>query len=574
MANEQRKYIQSIVNPSSSAPLNPFDTNQGDTGEGEKDLVDLPFRFTQWKLNPGEKAASGEWNRTASPRSPATSGSLANELAGINSQLTGMAGDQAGLKYGMPTKDYEVPSNMILGKRNPIEAAQAFESKYKTPEERAAFGPTSTIQGYDVDALMKSSGWGGNLTEKYQGDENRSTQTFFRNLGLIPASFDPNMYSNNTRRNLVSQDFTYNRQPIPYNEPEQSFLHGGEGEGGNVAPTQDSTAMSDEEWSQQFNFGQPGEEGTVGKAGFGEFERQTQETIAKELHNGSAVTSVAHKYGLAATMAVMAAMSAGAASALFAPAAGAAGATGGGAGGAAAGGAGGSAASGLAGVMGMEAGFGATAVNTLATTIAKYGVTAAAQMAGVPVDNPMFQMALAAAGGAYSGATSAPTGVEGAAQGSPQSAVTGSDFVRGDINMGGLDTPQTSMVSAPDYSMSEGMTTPRNVFANDSGYIPGAEQGGINYKNLSKQAGEFGIKAGMKEMQANAAEQATEQTEDAAIQAEQAQYEEQVRQYEAERAALETRQSGVRQQIQSLIEGNPEYHGKQNYTGVQGALWR
>jgi hypothetical protein len=671
---EQKKYLQSIVGTSDPTNMNPFDQSQpglsgsGEPEQAEKDLVDLPFRFTQWQLNQGNKAASGQWDRSATARSPYQSGQLALEMEGIQGQLknlpemnaapvpptlpeivpepqaasTSASSDNlnTNMRYGLPLKEYQIPSNMILGSRNPIEAARSFESKYKTPEERAAFGPTTAIQGYDIDAIMKASGWGGNLTEQYQGEENKSTQTMFNNLAILPSTFDPNLSNKDVQQNLVEGDFTFNPGTVhPAVGPEGStYMEQPSSEGMGISsgfymPNQNQSAESGggytpvaaqtEQWqespeqmSQQFNFGKEGEAGTVGQTGFGDFERQVQETIAREIHNGSAISKVAMKYGMAATLAVMAAMSGGAASAAFAPAAGAAaGATAGGTeaaigAGVAAGADVGMApaATGLAGTMGMSSGALATTVNNIASMIAKYGVTAAAQAAGVPVDNPIFQMAMSAAGGAYSGATGAPQGTTGTT--SPPIDIPESDFIRGDINMGGLDSQQIS--SPADYGMSEGMSTPRNVFANDSGLIQNIPVSNINYQDVGNRTAQFGLKVGLSEAQAaqmeadqagqpNAGSQMTYDNEMTAYNTALEEYNREVASYEAyrqqleersaevqrlmgayetdtgnwaSRQALTARQTGIQQQIRESIAGNTAYDTKAMSTGVQGALWK
>ena len=670
---EQRKYLQSIVGTSDTANMNPFDQSQpGLTGSGEagtegaqeKDLVDLPFRFTQWQLNAGNKAATGQWDRTGIARSPFQSGQLALELEGIQGQLknlpemnaaptpptlpedppdpsfaTGASALQTArspalgesaqetrsvrpnenmnMRYGLPLKEYQIPSNMILGSRNPIDAARAFESKYKTPEERAAFGPMITIQGYDIDALMKSSGWGGNLTEKYGGDENKATQRFFNNLAIMPSSFDPDMYSKDTKRNLSSEDFTFNKQPIvDYDEPALTWIPpSGEGEGGRWVdlrnmgegggapePTGGRLAYSDEEWDQQFKFGQTGETGTVGQTGFEDFYKRYQDKLTREFNNGNVVSRLAHKYGLQATIAMMAAMTAGAASTAMAPAAGAAGG--------AAGGGAGAAAPGIAGAMGMSAGAGATTVNTVASLIAKYGVTTAAQMAGVPVENPMFQLAMAAAGGAYSGATSVPTGE------------TIDIGVAGNRNMVPTEIVNASPEVQSSYYSAVASGAPNFTY-------PGTNSG-INYKELGNKAGQFGIKVGMNELASAGAEDLQDQAgsgesfsntgeqgyldqgslnsemeffnrELESYNAELAAYNQKVAQYEAYKKQLEerstevqrlmgayekasgnwasrqsliARQTGIQQQIQDSISGNKAYDPNAAGTGVQGALWR
>ena len=635
--------------------MNPFDQSQpGLTGSGEagtegaqeKDLVDLPFRFTQWQLNVGNKAATGQWERSGIARSPFQSGQLALEMEGIQSQLKNLpemnaapllpelpedpqtpsftpsvATDEAtrsvrpnenmnmNMRYGLPLKEYQIPSNMILGSRNPIEAARAFESKYKTPEERAAFGPTTSYQGYDIDAIMKASGWGGSLTEKYQGDENKATQQLFNNLAILPASFDPNLDSKTVQQNLAERDFTYNNQPIQYDPPQLTWVPGtgegeqgrwedqsrlgiGEGQMGALAPQNGRLAMTDEEWDQQFKFGQAGEAGTVGQTGFGDFERQVQETIAREIHNGNAISKIAMKYGMAATIAVMAAMTGGAASAAFAPAAGAAAGTAAGGTEAAisAGVAAGAdvgmapAATGLAGTMGMSSGALATTVNNLATMIAKYGVNAAAQAAGIPVDNPLFQMAMSTAGGAVSGATSSAPG----ATPPPENTfgVRGIENapVLGDDEFGGMS----------EWPGAGSMTTP------------------VDYSGLGSKAAQFGLKVGMSEAQAAQmeAEQASQSTqggqptydnEMAAYNTALEEYNKEVAAYEAyrqqleersaevqrlmgayetdagnwaSRQALTARQTGIQTQIQSSIAGNTAYDPKEMNTGVQGALWK
>jgi hypothetical protein len=680
---EQRKYLQSIVGTSDPSTMNPFDQNQpglsgsGDpetTGDSEKELVDLPFRFTQWQLNTGNKAATGQWDRSATARSPYQSGQLALEMEGIQGQLKNLpemnaaptaptlpevipeptsqttgsptSGENANMRYGLPLKEYQIPSNMILGSRNPIEAARSFESKYKTPEERAAFGPTSSIQGYDVDAIMKASGWGGNLTEKYQGDENKATQTMFNNLGLLPASFDPKLGSKETMSNLATRDFTFNDQPIQYDPApmtwvppsgegeqgrweDQSRIGVGEGQMGALAPTGGHLEMSDEEWDQQFKFGQAGEAGTVGQTGFGDFDKRTETTIQRELMNGNAVSKVANKYGFAATMAVITAIVGGAAGLLFAPAGAAAGTAGGAATATTTGAvAGETAATGLAGSMGMTAGAGATTVNSVATMIAKYGVSAAAQMAGVPIDNPMFQMALAAAGGAYSGATGPASGVSAESMRAEQFAAAS------ELNMS-PEAYASQILQSPsiDAYVSQQMSTPaEGILSNTSNagttaVSPGVfNQGatgianqGPDYKTLGSKIGQFGMKVGMNEVATaqaeaaqagqsstgnqitNAGNQATYDNEMTAYNTALEEYNQQVAQYEtykkqlearsaevqrlmgayetdtgnwASRQALTSRQSGIQQQIKESIAGNKAYDPTATSTGVQGALWK
>lgn len=361
---------------------------------------------------------------------------------------------------------------------------------------------------------------------------------------------------------------------------------------GALAPQNGRLAMTDEEWDQQFKFGQAGEAGTVGQTGFGDFERQVQETIAREIHNGNAISKIAMKYGMAATIAVMAAMTGGAASAAFAPAAGAAAGTAAGGTEAAisAGVAAGAdvgmapAATGLAGTMGMSSGALATTVNNLATMIAKYGVNAAAQAAGIPVDNPLFQMAMSTAGGAVSGATSSAPG----ATPPPENTfgVRGIENapVLGDDEFGGMS----------EWPGAGSMTTP------------------VDYSGLGSKAAQFGLKVGMSEAQAAQmeAEQASQSTqggqptydnEMAAYNTALEEYNKEVAAYEAyrqqleersaevqrlmgayetdagnwaSRQALTARQTGIQTQIQSSIAGNTAYDPKEMNTGVQGALWK
>lgn len=738
---EQRKYMNSIVGSPYAANVNPFDTSNpgltGSGGDGSGDVapsteggVELPFRFTQWQLNPGGKAATGQWSREAQGRSPFTSGQLASELSDIQSQLGNLpemsgpptapilppepvrATDPAvtmeqgaegattpgpDMRWGLPLKVYEVPSGLYGMGRNPVDVARQWEAMKPQLEasgfDMSKLGPMTKVESYDLKSALGDEEYNKWMTGDFQGADNKAQQALYQNLERLPAAFDPQLNDKIHMMNLAQQGFAGERQlagsPITMSEGQQS----GSGRVNatdllnifNAAPANGTAWRGSQESSEQYNpyldymaqkglvslganqgegsrpientwytgaFGDqnPLANGQIqaytlpdgqvlyftdpnSQYSLGQTQNQEADYIRHALaHNNkeSTLDKIAQVAIPGLTFAAMAAMTGGAAGALLAPA----GAAGGAAGGAAAGTAGGAAAgttagtaTGLAGGLGMSAGYGATGVNMLAGLVGNYGLKAAAEMAGLPMDHPLMQAAMAMAGGAAGGIMSSMGGAAG----------TGTAPILGEDQLGGmsvLPADYYNSVNAPILGSGElgGMSTlpegyyngvtPTGVIDMPQGMSSAAyNQLGAQPQpntNLQKDFGKGVLQTGLKaatvaltpEPQAGGDwSQAGQQTpEYAQYQREYAAYEQAVQQYNqqmeaymqyqqqledraaeiqrlmsayeqdsgnwAARQALQSRQTGIQNQIQSSIAGNEAYKRDVQGTGVQGALFR
>ena len=729
--DEQRKYMNSIVGSPYAANVNPFDTsNPGLTGSSEgggapteDGGVDLPFRFTQWQLNPGGKAATGQWSREAQGRSPFTSGRLASELSDINSQLGNLpamsgpptapalppepvrapgaaetigadVGTTAGpdMRWGLPLKVYEVPSGLYGMGRNPVDVARQWESM-KPQLEASGFdmnklGPMTKVEGYDVKTALGDEEYNKWMSGDFQGADNRAQQAMYQNLERLPAAFDPQLGDKVHMMNLAKPGFATDRQvagvPVQNQEGNQTgsgrvnaldmleIFRNAPANGTAVRGVGDSQEQYDpylDYMSQKglvnlgvnqgegnrpientWNTGTFGSENPLASGQIQSYtlpdgqvmyftdpnsqyslgQNATTETdsirsaLAHE-NKQDTIDKIAQVAIPGLTFAAMAAMTGGAAGALMAPAGGAAGAGGGAAvggtaGGAAGGGAGGTA-TGLAGGLGMSAGYGATGVNMLAGLVGNYGLRTAAEMAGLPMEHPMMQAAMAMAGGVAGGAMASMGGPSAGAAtpilgedqlggmsvlpqdyyNSMNAPILGSgelggmsqlpeSYYNGVTPTGVIDMPQ-GMSSAAFNKIGEPQSPTTNV---PKEFGKGALQTGLKAATVAltpdpQVGGDWAANNPEYQREYAAYEQAVQQynQEMEAFSNYQKQLEERAAQiqqmmsaYEqdsgnwAARQALQSRQTGIQNQIQSSIAGNAAYKGSAQGTGVQGALFR
>jgi hypothetical protein len=552
MASQQR-YLNSIVDVVDPNALNPFD-NSSPVSENirpTEELVDLPFRFTQWQLNPGGKAASGQWSREAVGRSPATSGALASELAGIQSQLGNTeieqqdgvqetSGEDVNTSFNYPTKKWEIPRGISLYGMNPITAAQRFAA-YKdklSPEELKNLGPMDYVEGYDMKGILGEGEYNKWFNTNYQGKENMATANFYRQMEKVPASFDFQSLLSN--KNLGNKDIDYD--PFPMSFPvDPSF--------GPLPTTEEKMqAMNDSRTmalGQGKNYGydastdsvQPlGDSGlyynTVG-GGEGEgtaldttaFNRQLTETLGREETNKNKLMRGVNaamipvilggmSYGLGAALGPVFA-GAGATGAFGTTAAETAGlgATGTtlGAGGATAATA---TASGLAGMAGMAPGMLASGVNTAAGMGGAYAAQQVAEKMGLPVDSPLVQMLIPVIAGGLSGyaAGSAGAGVGSGVSGIENAPILGEGQLGGMTDLTNMDQIHSQILQKasdlgvdPDtyiQHISDGkMVSLDSYMKSASDYarsVSGAAGGTFTGNPYAKDAAQMGLKTGAK----------------------------------------------------------------------------
>lgn len=389
-AEEWKKYLESASGVSSGmVTANPFANAEG-LAEEDEVTAELPFRFTQYQLNPQAEAAAGVSSRTPTARSPYASGTLAQELRGLESQLAGMgnvsdpgsaptppafpselenipatqselsaapAPATPEMAYGMPLRSYEVPSGLLQGfTGNPLDLAIKYEAGMIPRQE----GPTTSLAGYDIRGMIGEDAWTSLMTAK---DRQRgSEQRLLYNLATLPTTFDPMLYKTAHVRNLANLDLTnpsrYNLEKNPEWTPESRDA------GYDIPEYIPSNAPYSEDLARQ------------------------QLYTNREDSSLNKVMQVALPTGL---LAAMAAISGGAAGWAMGPAYGAAG--------------------GLGGTIAGSGTAGATAINAGAGIAASYGLSQGAEAAGIDTSHPMTRIVGAgvggAAGGTISGATSA-----------------------------------------------------------------------------------------------------------------------------------------------------------------------
>ena len=458
MADDVMKYLTGVDPYASQNASNPFAEGE-QIATAETPFADeLPFRFTQFAINPSSKATAGQTGRTAVARSPYTSGALASELRDIRDRLGGMGGVsdpgampeapkipdmipaettdpgrsvgfseedtgiQSGLQ-GLPTKEYQLPSNIMLEGMNPIYAAQQFE-KYKdklSPEELAALGPMQSISGYDMKATLGEEEYGNWFGDKtYEGGENQATQRMYKNLSMLPSTVDPGFGKTKNELNLATRDFSYN--PYQYMSREQTLapqvdnrvLSGGADT--DQVPVEPTLAEPDgiQRLGESGLYFDPtgASEGTFGNTDMDQFTANVTKDLSSDQHNKNALT---RGINAALVPAILAFMSYGVGSGIAGlGAAGAGVGAGAGTGTAVTVGVDGIAgstalaasaptATGAAGLLSMNAGLGASAVNFGTGVAGSMAATKIAEKLGVDVSNPQVQMLMAAIAGGTAG---------------------------------------------------------------------------------------------------------------------------------------------------------------------------
>ena len=426
--------------------INPFAGEESATPATEETPFadQLPFRFTQFAINPATQATTGgQTGRTAVARSPFTSGALAQELSGLRSQIAGYGDmrepidpglqeptmptmptpeqvaqmapaqnapvDTGGFSYGLPVKSYELPKNLALvGGQSPIAVAQEFEKVRGslTPDQLASLGEMTTVQGYDLEQMLGADKYNELMNAKGVGD---GEQMFYRNLGVLPATFDPMLYKTGNLQQLASRPFyqDMNRIALPGEGGTPQLVDFNEYYNKVMAPPQ---SLGRSEGEETFAEAAPDPLGIRGSglqrlgdtglyfdptgsssytAGSGGLESSLQNT-QRMLYNNPEASGFS-KFAQVAiptlSFGAMAAMTGGAAGTL-------------------AGGGGG-----LAGALGVPAGMATTGVNALAGLISSVGLSQAAQQAGLPTDHPLVRTAMAIAGGVAGGVVAgAPAG--------------------------------------------------------------------------------------------------------------------------------------------------------------------
>ena len=659
--------------------FDPYATNpfaQGDAGDPS--LTDatpfadqLPFRFTQFAINPSAQATSGQTGRAAVARSPFTSGALAGELGGIRSQISAMGDVQApgdapvapeqpviptmptpdvqqaqgispglaqelpsdmrkistepntsieskpntliesnpNIAFGLPTKEYQLPSNLILNGMSPIYAAQEFDKLKGTlsPEQLAQYGPMQTIKGYDVNALNPNI----DLNASYQGKENIAQQSFYRNLSYLPSTVDPMLYNSKAMGNLASMDFKFDpyqteRQEYKYGPatlgkqggadfvPESATPENSQGywqnQGGDVGSTWVATGPIERQWSPAvtapggLQFDPTGlSKDTIGNAGFNQYNNQAAETLLRKPEGTNAFVGFMDKYGMGITLAALAAMTGGAAGAAFAPAAGAA--TGSVVAGSEAAGFA-PAATGVAGGLGMGAGAGASAINSAAGLVSSIGLKAAAAQLGLPMDNPYMQLAAAAAGGAASGYFGGGTGTTEINQDSMMNelnvesakyGMSSDEYVKSVLQQPGTaaEYVKNQMDTLPDYLKSgqslENISNTGIEQVSPETFMQGA--GGINSvpnTNFNKDLGMQGLKTGLGIAEQEVASQGNQVPNGTGFTGlspdQQASYDAAMQNYNTEMGTFNTDNAAYQQ---ALIDYQARQEAYNKYTGLQ-----
>ena len=428
MADDFMKYLQGNQSQVDPYSVDPF-VEEEDKKKNDNISDALPFKFTQFALNPAGAAATGRSGiRTAMARSPFTTG-RSYPTTEIQPE-------------GLPTRDWDLPGNLVLNGMNPLYAAQQFDQMKGTlsPEQIEQLGPMTQVQGYDVKELLGEDAYNEFLAPgvEFQGAENKATQNMYRNIGLLPMGSKIDFADKTVQRNLASQDLTFNPESYwqggsfeQQNATPNPFMQSqGEGEVGvdpGVGPghwetrgsgdsehqawvPDMSTPASIEDTNEQFGtrlgdtglrFDPSGGAETVSGKGLNwdELDSQTQETLMREAHNGNMASRAWKQIAPALSIALISAAATQGAGAVGGALSGAGAGAGGGAGavtattaiesGALASTPATTSATGLAGGMGMQAGTMANIVNQLGPQVIMKGATAVGAALGLPVDNPV-----------------------------------------------------------------------------------------------------------------------------------------------------------------------------------------
>jgi hypothetical protein len=448
------KYLQSPGGSTDPYAVNPFAEGAPADESGLTPFAGAdvpPFRFTQNALNPTTQATGGFAGRTQVARSPFTSGQEYQSLRGIRSELEKMGDVQApgdapimpqelaappptvapitappqvtNETQGLPTMSVYLPESTVLSGMNPLFAARMFMAKNEGKDQKTLekeYGPVREMQAYDMKSMLgdeEYNMWFGK-DASYQGGENQAAQRFMTNLSILPTSIDP--FSNvNTQKQLASRDFAYApsgrisnddlRKAITMGTPLPTVEEGGKGiigytnEGeGERSPIYGDTNVAGS-YDLSFDANNPDRLGTWNEDAF---RASLEKDLNNPIHNSTKTIRFAKQATRAGALTLIGAAAGNALGAVAGAMAGTAGAAAGGASGAATGGA--TAASGIAGGLGMTAGPVASAVNTVAGMVGSYGAAKAAEMIGLPMDNPLMIMAMAAAGGALSYSPTTP----------------------------------------------------------------------------------------------------------------------------------------------------------------------
>ena len=659
MADDVMKYLTGVDPYASQNASNPFAEGE-QIATAETPFADeLPFRFTQFAINPSSKATAGQTGRTAVARSPYTSGALASELRDIRDRLGGMGGVsdpgampeapkipdmipaetsasadpvrsvgfaqedtgiQSGLQ-GLPTREYQLPSNIMLEGMNPIYAAQQFE-KYKdklSPEELASLGPMKSISGYDMKTVLGEEEYGNWFGDKtYASGKNQATQRMYKNLSMLPSTVDPGFGKTKNELNLATRDFSYN--PYQYMSREEALapqIDSRISYGGMDAerpPPQIDSAQSDgvQRLGESGLYFDPtgASEGTFGNTDIDQFISNVTKDLSSDQHNKTALTR-----GINAAMMpiIISGMTYGLGSGI-------AGLTAAGAG---VGAGAGASASGVAGGLGMSAGLGASAVNAGVGIAGSVAATKIAEQLGVNVNSPLVQMLMAAAAGGTAGymsggpvtgedlyktaeslrmsdsefATQILSGENGQynsiaeyIEKQPQmleSAIDNGEILSNTTNLGTSQVSPTAFkLGAPGYDQLPGSDPANPVVGDISRYGLktglGVAEGAVTNANMNSVSGMVEDPVAM--AQYNADYESYQQMLDK-YNADLAQYEEMQRlqsDYETKMAefaklsgdwktytGLKSRQQGLASQIAGNISGNPYYDAPENYIGVQ-----
>lgn len=411
MADDYLKYITGTQTQIDPYAANPFAEAAPEDEDGATPFAEeLPFRFTQFAINPSTEATSGQAGRTPVARSPHTSGSTAAELRALRDKIAGLPSTPPGempqmpaglaspmtipdvqeaetpdMRWGLPLKEYQVPRQLLsdFPGRNPVDLAVRYNSgtnlqgtlgnqnvdfgKYKD-------GEMTTVQGYDMSRLLGEDKWNNILSAKTLQD---GEDKLYYNLGILPSDINPELDNQEHLISLATRNFADPNRSLILN-PE---LEGGGGPGLGAGSVYGEELANKSQYILDPNYQFDPKDleywlrSNPEKSEWRQFSGQWAPTLIKA--GAAAVIGQGVGGALGATFGLG---SGAGAAAGAAPSAG-----------------------GLAGMAGMSPGVAATGVNLVGNAAMSVGAQKALEEAGIPMDSPLAQLIVGIGGATIGG---------------------------------------------------------------------------------------------------------------------------------------------------------------------------
>lgn len=462
MAEDYLKYITGTQEGADPYAVNPFAESAAPGEEGATPFAEeLPFRFTQFAINPSTQATSGQSGRSAIARSPYTSGGLASELRDIQARMEGLptsapgemptapvmpempdmsqfqqnqpytvddqgrartgwgsfstygsgapssARDMPQMRWGLPIREYQVPARLLedYPGRNPVDLAIRYGANVPLTNYMSTKNGTNVDYSQYKDSPMTTIE--GYDMETLLGADKWNSIVNAKTLGPGEDRFYYNLgiLPTSIAPGLENKEHIMSLGMRNFAEPNRTMVD-------NPAALQAAAEMGYDVSSGRLPNGAAA---ALKEAGFNEatqildpnyrfnpedvkyFLRSNPEKSEERQFFGTWVPRIIQA-GAAAVIGGGLGMALGPALGMAA--------------------AGGSQAGGLAGALGMSPGLAATGTNLLASTAANLAASKGLEAAGVNMNNPLARMGLGIAGGAMgslgSGPSAAYPGVENA----------------------------------------------------------------------------------------------------------------------------------------------------------------